>query len=104
MIIWTTEEGEGQLSEWAEGQYATGGGGGASHTPPSVPPLESASLATVNEIRAAASSSQDPYPQWIYGALVSPEASTHSVTQASQGVFAHNHRLVVDGCRILFFV
>jgi hypothetical protein len=56
MIIWITEEGEGQLSEWAEGQYATGGGGGASHTPPSVPPLESASLATVNEIRAAASS------------------------------------------------
>lgn len=58
------------MSEWAEGQY------GAAPSAPSVPPIEAASLATVNEIRQAAS--QDPYPQWIYGALVTPDASTAS--------------------------
>lgn len=78
----SSQEGEGQLSEWAEGQYASAGAA-TSHIPPSVPPIEAASLATVNEIREAAS--QDPYPQWIYGALVSPEASTHSNVQPPQG-------------------
>jgi hypothetical protein len=85
------EEGEGQLSEWAEGQYASAGAA-ASHIPPSVPPIEAASLATVNEIREAAS--QDPYPQWIYGALVSPEASTHSNVQPPQG----EHPVLSSSC------
>lgn len=90
------EEGEGQLSEWAEGQYGSAG----TVLPPSVPPIEAASLATVNEIREAAS--QDPYPQWIYGALVSPEASTHSHVQPStQGEVGVLHAYVPIACIII---
>ncbi len=89
-VFCDAEEGEGQLSEWAEGQYATG----SSQIKASVPPVETASLATANEIREAAS--QDPYPKWIYGALVTPDpplqqnftpgnGSIHGDYQMSQG-------------------
>lgn len=47
--------------------------------------METASLATVNEIREAAS--QDPYPQWIYGALLDPEVSSQRDVQPPQGLF-----------------
>ncbi|CAM6036733.1 unnamed protein product [Sphagnum compactum] len=74
----------------AQGQYATG----SSQIKASVPPVETASLATANEIREAAS--QDPYPKWIYGALVAPDpplqqnftpgnGSIHGDYQRSQG-------------------
>lgn len=75
----SSQEGEGHLSEWAEGQYTSSG---ANPILPSVPSMETASLATVNEIREAAS--QDPYPQWIYGALLDPEVSSQRDVQPPQ--------------------
>lgn len=66
-----------------------------------MPPIETASLATVNEIREAAS--QDPYPQWIYGALVSPEASAYSNVQPAQGALVFSIYVARHLCIIFLF-
>eukprot|EP00250_Pteridium_aquilinum_P006262 c16218_g1_i1 orf=75-1403(+) len=59
-----SEEKEGQLSEWAQYEYVN-----TSQRKPGA--VEAGTAVSGDEIRAAAS--VDPYPVWIYGALITPE-------------------------------
>jgi hypothetical protein len=57
-------EKEGKLSEWAQDEYVR-------NSVRKLVAVEANTAVSGDEIRAAASS--DPYPVWIYGALITPE-------------------------------
>ena len=57
-------EKEGKLSEWAQDEYVR-------NSLRKLVAVEANTAVSGDEIRAAAST--DPYPVWIYGALITPE-------------------------------
>lgn len=71
-------EKEGQLSEWAQYEYVNN----SQRRPGAV---EAGAAISGDEIRAAASI--DPYPVWIYGALITPE----DTVVGDSGTFTHTY-------------
>ena len=63
LICYVVEK-EGKLSEWAQDEYVQ-------NSIRKLVAVEANTAVSGDEIRAAASS--DPYPVWIYGALITPE-------------------------------